>query len=106
MLKQGPTFLQYADHSVRDNAEFMMRPVTKDGMFLKYATNPVRRNHRIALRAIESDVEAIRYVLADKLRRSQNFLLEAVARNPEIYREVVQRYDHESNNASREAGAT
>ena len=106
MLKQGPTFLQYADHSVRDNAEFMMRPVTKDGMFLKYASNPVRRNHRVALRAIESDVEAFCYVLADKLRRSQNFLLEAVARNPEIYREVVQRYDHESNNASREAGAT
>lgn len=98
--------MQYADHSVRDNAEFMMRPVTKDGIFLKYATNPVRRNHRIALRAIESDVEAFCYVLADKLRRSQNFLLEAVARNPEIYREVVQRYDHESNNASREAGAT
>ena len=106
MLKQGPTFLQYADHSVGDNAEFMMRPVTKDGMFLKYATNPVRSNHTIALRAIESDVEAFCYVLADKLRRSQNFLLEAVARNPEIYREVVQRYDHESNNASREAGAT
>ena len=67
----------------------MMRPVTKDGMFLKYASNPVKRNHAVALRAIQSDVEAFSYVLPDKLRRSQSFLLEAVARNPEIYREVV-----------------
>ena len=66
----------------------------------------MKRNHAVVIRAIESDVEAFSYVLPDKLRISQNFLLEAVARNPEIYREVVQRYDHESNNASREAGAT
>ena len=89
MLKQGPTFLQYADHSVRDNAEFMMRPVTKDGMFLKYASNPVKRNRAVVIRAIQNNVEAFYCVLPDKLRRSQSFLLEAVARNPEIYREVV-----------------
>jgi hypothetical protein len=53
-----------------------------------------RCSHRaVVLRAIESDVQALHEVLPVELRRSRSFLrsflLEAVARNPEVYRVVV-----------------
>ena len=50
VLEQGPKFLYYANHSVRDNAEFMMRAVAKDGMFLQHASSRVRRNRAVVLR--------------------------------------------------------
>ena len=89
VLKQGPTFFAYADYSPRNNVEFVMRAVAIDGMFLQYATARMKRNRAVVLRAIQNNVKAFYYLLPDELRRSQHFLLEAVARNPEIYREVV-----------------
>ena len=72
------------------NVDFMMRAVARDWQYLKYAAGPVRRNRAVVLRAIESDAQALHEVLPVELRRSRFFLLEAVARNPEVYRVVVE----------------